>query len=130
MHPHRFGARAEHRRKQSQRVRESATLAQRFPKLKSLRVEFETCDPDGTSKGSPLKYEVNIQNAKAVFRFNCPNPECVRGDFDLSDVLARAVRARRKLVKGEMTCHGWRSKDTIGSIRCDNILRYRLQLSY
>lgn len=130
MQRHRFGARAEHRRQEGQRVQESATLADTFGKLKALTVDLEHRDPEGLTKSSHVKYTVNLANAKSVFRFNCPNHECVRGDFDLSDVLAKAVAARRKRVSGELICQGWRSKTTIGTVRCHNILRYKLTLGY
>jgi hypothetical protein len=109
---------------------ESVPLAVAFPKLKSLAVELESCDAAGGSKGSHIKYAVNIANAKSMFRFNCTNNECVRGDFDLSAVLAKAVAAKKKLVSGELICQGWRSKATIDTVRCHNVLRYKLTLGY
>lgn len=130
MRQHRFGARSEHRQREGLRVKESATLANAFGKLKSLTVDLEYCDPNGVSNGNHIKYSVNLANAKSVFRFNCTNSECVGGDFDLSDVLAGAVAARRTTVTGELACRGWRSKTTINTVRCDNILRYKLSLKY
>lgn len=130
MHQQRFGARSEYRLQESQRVKDSATLASVFAKLKSLTVELEHRDPDGGNKGSQVKYTVNIQNAKSVFRFDCPNSECIRGDFDLSAEVAKAVRERRKVVSGEKVCQGWRSKVTIDSVRCQNVLRYKFTLGY
>jgi hypothetical protein len=65
-----------------------------------------------------------------VFRFNCPNTECVRGDFDLTEELADAVKARRTTVTGEMVCQGWRSRTTIDTVHCHNVLRYKLTLTY
>jgi len=93
-------------------------------------VELEHLDPDGQSRSSHVKYSVNLANAKSVFRFNCPNHECIRGDFDLSAELAKAVQARRKIVSGEIVCQGWRSRTTVGKTRCHNILRYKLALGY
>jgi hypothetical protein len=130
MHQQRFGARSEYRQQEGQRVKDSATLADTFRKLKTLTVEIEHRDADGGNKGSRVKYTVNIQNAKSVFRFDCPNSECIRGDFDLSAEVAKAVRERRKTVSGEMACQGWRSKVTINSVRCLNVLRYKLTLGY
>ena len=73
---------------------------------------------------------VNLANAKSVFRFNCPNGECIRGDFDLTDELAKAVTGKRTTVSGEKSCEGWRSKTTIDTVHCGNILRYKLSLAY
>src|ERR1043166_26337 len=95
MYQQRLGARAEYRQQEGQRVKDSATLADTFQKLKSLTVEFAYYDPEGVTKSSQIKYTVNLRNAKSVFRFNCPNTECVQGDFDLTDELADAVAAHR-----------------------------------
>ena len=122
--------RAKYRLEQSARVNGSITLAATFPRLKSLQVELTYYAPDGVSRGSQLKYKVNLDNAKSVFRFDCVNKECVRGDFDLSDVLTEAVRARQTLVTGEMRCAGWRTKEAIRKTYCGNLLHYKLSLAY
>jgi hypothetical protein len=101
-----------------------------FGKLKSLTVDLEYSDPEGLIKSKRIKYEVNLANAKSVFRFSCQNDECVRGDYDLSDELAKAVAERRKTASGEVVCQGWRSKTTIGTVHCHNLLRYKLSLGY
>lgn len=106
------------------------TLSAAFPKLKSLIVELAYYAPDGVSRSSQIKYKVNLDNAKSVFRFDCVNKECIRGDFDLSDVLAKAVMARQRSATGEMRCDGWRKKEAIRTEHCRNILRYKLSLGY
>ncbi len=130
MYRQRTGVRFEHREQESQRVKDSPSLANRFQKLKSLTVDLSYYDPEGVTKTGQVKYTVNLANAKSVFRFNCPNNECIRGDFDLTEQLADAVGRRRRTVLGEMTCQGWRSKTTIDTVRCGNILRYKLTLAY
>jgi hypothetical protein len=130
MHQQRHGPRAEYRQEEGQRVKESATLGEVFGKLKRLTVNLEYSDPAGLAKSKQVKYEVNLANAKSVFRFNCLNDECIRGDFDLSDELAKAVSERRNSVSGEAVCQGWRSRTTIDSVHCHNILRYTLSLGY
>jgi hypothetical protein len=130
MYQHRFGPRSEYRMQESQRVKNSPVLAEKFPKLKSLTVNLEYYGPENLSKISQIKYSVNLSNARSVFRFNCPNTECISGDFDLSDQLAKAVAGRRATVEGEMKCHGWRSKTTIDTVHCHNVLRYKLTLAF
>ena len=130
MYRQRTGARFEHREQTGQRVKDSPSLAERFRKLKSLTLDLSFYDPEGASKLSQIKYSVNIANAKSVFLFHCPNTECIRGDFDLTDELANAVAKRRSTVAGEMICQGWRSKTTVNTVRCGNILRYKLTLGY
>lgn len=130
MHHQRTGPRAEYRLQEGQRIKDSANLVDRFRKLKSLTVDLAFYNPEGITKSTEIKYKVNLDNAKSVFRFNCPNNECVRGDFDLSEVLAKAVAARRTTATGEMICQGWRNKTTIDTLHCHNILRYKLTLEY
>jgi hypothetical protein len=130
MNGQRVGARAQYRAQEGQRVRESLPLAETFRELKSLTVELEHYTPGGRTRTSQVKYEVNLAHAKSVFRFLCPNSECIRGDFDLTDELAAAVAQRRTTVAGEQICAGWRSKTAVDKHHCQNVLRYHLTLRY
>lgn len=130
MHHQRTGPRAEYRQQSELRIKASASLAEKFKQLKSLTVDLAFYNPEGVTRTSQIKYSVNIENAKSAFSFSCPNNECVRGDFDLSEHLAKAIAARKKSVSGEMCCEGWRSKTSIDTVRCANILRYKLTLGY
>jgi hypothetical protein len=130
MFTRKMGVRAEYREQQRQRVKESDSLSDKFPKLKSLTVDFNFSSPGDVMGSRQLNYVVNIDNAKSVFRIDCPNDECVRGDFDLTKELANAVTKHRSNTTGEISCAGWRSKTTIGTVRCPNSLRYKLRLAY
>ncbi|HLP78963.1 MAG TPA: hypothetical protein VK327_18840 [Candidatus Paceibacterota bacterium] len=130
MRQQKFTPRADYRQQENQRIQASATLAEKFHDLKSLTVEFGYFSAEGISRNSQIKYTVNPDHAKSVFRLDCPNQECVGGDFDLSQALAKAVSARETTVMGEMCCEGWLSKTTIDRIHCHNIVRYKLSLEY
>ncbi len=125
-----FTPRADYRQQESQRTKESSSLAEKFPELKTLTVEFAYFSPEGISQNRQIKYTVNPEHAKSVFRLDCTNDECIRGDFDLSEVLAQAVAARQATATGEMRCQGWLSKTTIEEIHCHHILRYKFTLEY
>ncbi|MDA1276700.1 MAG: hypothetical protein O2960_22000 [Verrucomicrobia bacterium] len=122
--------RKDYRKQESQRAQESACLSKKFPELKSLTVEFGYFGREGQSRNRQIKYTVNPDHAKSVFRLDCPNAECVCGDFDLSDALTQAVAARQPTVTGELNCQGWISKTAIDQTHCHNILRYKLSLEY
>jgi hypothetical protein len=130
MNHQKFTPRADYRQEEAQRTNESVSLSEKFRELKSLTVELAYFSPEGVSRNSQIKYTVNPNHAKSVFRFDCVNDECIRGDFDLSEALAQAVTGRRTTVTGEMCCEGWLSKTTIDQIRCRNILRYKFSLEY
>jgi len=130
MYLHKKGARREYREQEGQRVKDSSNLSQTFPQLKSLTVDLDYNSPNDPFKNRRLNYIVNLSNAKSVFRFSCPNDECIRGDFDLTKELAAAVAKRRTTIMGEILCRGWRSKTTIGTVHCPNSLRYKLSLAY
>ena len=130
MHHQKIGPRAEYRRQEGQRVNESVTLAERFAELKSLSAELAYFGPEDIARSSQLKCTFNLAHAKSVFRFDCPNQECVEGDFDLSADLAKAIAARQTTVTGEAVCRGWRSKTTIDTVPCGHILRYKLTVGY
>jgi len=112
------------------RVEASDSLAEHFTTLKSLAIEQQHFGPEGTSCQCRIKYTVNLEHAKSVFRVACYNPECVRGDFDLSEVIVGAVRERRTTVSGEVRCQGWRNRAGIDRLPCHNLLRYKLSLGY
>jgi len=130
MPQHKLGARAEYRQKEGQRIIESPTLAIKYPKLKSLKVNLEFFPPESEVRSSQIKYVVNLDHAKSIFRFDCLNKECIRGDFDLTEVLAAAIASKKKVVTGELRCAGWRNKESIKTMVCRNVLKYKFNLGY
>jgi hypothetical protein len=130
MRHQRSGPRAEYRQQQSQRINDSASLAERFPNLQTLAANLAFFDPEGLINRGEMKYTANLAGGKSMFYFSCPNDECVGGDFDLSLVLANVVAAQRTSAAGEMICQGWRNKATIDNVPCHHILRYQLNVEY
>src|SRR5258706_13036945 len=130
MHTKKIDPRREYRQQENERVLESASLKTRFPEMKSLVVHLTHFDTTGARKSGEIKYTVNLAHAKSMFRFNCVNHECVGGDFDLSSDLARSIEARLENITGEIHSKGWRSKNTINTIACDDLLRYELTIGY
>ena len=130
MYRHKTGPRWEHKDKEGQRVKASPSLAERYQKLKSMTVNLAYCAPESDNPPRQVTYTMNLSNAKSVVRFDCPNEECIRGDFELTKELAAAIAKRRKLVEGELCCTGWRSKAAIRRTKCSHVLRYKLMLTY
>jgi len=130
MMPRRPSAKTEHRLRQIQRANDSASLAEKFPKLKALTVDLAYFEADGLTRNGALKYKVNVRHAKSLFCFACPSGECFGGDFDLSTAVAEAVAKRQKATEGEIQCQGSRAKPKQQTTPCQNILRYKLTLAY
>ena len=122
--------RAEHRQAQRQRVDEAASLADKYPQLKTLKVALEFVDREGMTKTTEMKYSANPVHAKSVLVFVCPVSECCGGDFDLTAKLAEAVSKQRTKVAGEMPCLGSYKKASGQVAPCRSVLRYALNLVY
>ena len=123
--------RAEYRLLQNERVKESESLAEKFPRLKTLTVTIDYFDQTGTTRNGGMKCKINLAHSKSVFRFNCVNGDCVGGDFDLTEELAGAIRAKRTVLEGQMQCEGTRhNKDRKEKRPCLSILKYKLSLGY
>jgi len=125
-----MGPREEYQQQEGQRINDSITLSEKFRDLSSLTADLVFYDAESLSKKSELKCTFNLDHAKSVFYFKCPNDECIRGNFDLSEDLALAVAEHRAKVTGKRTCQGWLSKTTIDKIHCHNVLEYTLGLGY
>lgn len=130
MPPRRSNPRAEYRLRESERASKSVSLGEKFPSLKSLTVVLAYFDRDGLTRNGEMRYKVNVQVARSVFSFLCPNGECIGGDFDLSAVVAEAVNGRRTNVEGEIRCRGERARAKEEKVPCRNLLRYKLRLGY
>jgi hypothetical protein len=122
--------RAEHRAQQSARMTAAPSLADEFPRLKSLTMELEQYDGNGVTRISQMKQSLNLKSTSSIIRIHCGNMDCVRGDFELTDDLAKAVAAHRTSITGELRCEGWRNNGVIGKVRCSRMLRYKLILAY
>ncbi len=130
MPPRKMSPRAEHRLREAERVNESVSLSEKFPKLKSMTLHLAYFDSDGLTKSGELRYKVNVHHAKSVFYFACRSGECLGGDFDLSQALSQAVTARRRISEGEIRCLGVRTLPKADNVPCHSLLRYKLTLAY
>ena len=105
-------------------------MAVKFPRLKALKVMLEFLDAAGSTRHAEIKCKLNVEHAKSELWYACPFVECTRGDFDLSEVLAKAVSGQRKVAAGELHCQGTRRRAGLESAACGTVLRYKLSLSY
>lgn len=130
MHVPKKSPRLEYRLKQRERIDASPVIAKKFPRLKALRVTLEFFDAAGSTKQGEMKCKLNVDHAKSLLWFACPGVECSRGDFDLSEALAKAVSAGRKVASGELQCGGTRQRGDREPVVCGTLLRYKFNLNY
>jgi hypothetical protein len=130
MHVPKRNPRQEYQLQQREKIEGSLSMSKKFPKLKSLKVTLEYYDATGVTKNGELKCKMNVEHAKSALWFACPGVECMRGDFDLSEALAKAVGDRKKVAIGEMRCQGTRKRGDRERVPCRALLRYKLTLIY
>jgi hypothetical protein len=128
--PRKSNLRREYRLRQRERIEASPLMAEKFRRLKALRVTLEFFDAGGTSKQGGMKCKMYVEQARTVLWFACPSVECIWGDFDLSEGLAKAVAGREKVATGELRCQGTRRRGNGELVACGTVLRYKLNLSY
>ncbi len=122
--------RQDYRLKQRERIEASLSIAKKFPRLKGLKVTLEFFDSTGSTKHGEVKCKLNVEHAKSALWFACPGVECLCGDFDLSEALAKAVGERRKVATGELRCQGRRKRGKREPVPCGTLLRYKFNLNY
>lgn len=130
MHVPKRNPRQEYRLKQREQIEASPLMEKKFPRLKALRVTLEYFKAAGTTKNGEMKCKLNVEHARSALWFACPGVECMGGDFDLSEALAKAVAGRRKVVTGELRCPGTRKRGDRERVACETLLRYKLNLNY
>ena len=130
MHMPKRTPRQEYQSKQREEINGSPSIAARFPGLKSLKLTLEYFDAVRLTKNGELKCKMNVDHAKSALWFACPGVECLKGDFDLSEVLAQAVAEKKKVATGELRCQGTRKRGDQEQVACRTLLRFKLTLSY
>ena len=122
--------REEYRQREAIRVEASASLSQRYPRLRALTVELTYFDREIVSWGQGIKYRANLKNARSVLCFQCPSALCIGGAFDLSEPLAGAVGLRQTKLAGDLRCKGFRRQVTGELVPCEAALHYKLTAAY
>ena len=128
--PRKISPRAAYRLKQRERIEASPLMAKKFPRLRALKVTVAYFDAAGARKNGEMKCKLNVERSRSALWFACRGGECVGGDFDLTEALAKAVAGRRKVVTGELRCQGTRKRGDGEVVPCQTLLRYKLNLNY
>ena len=130
VHVPKLNPRQEYRLKQREQIEASPLMSVKFPKLKKLKVTLEYYEATGTTKNGELKCTLNVAHARSTLWFACPGVDCLKGDFNLTEALSKAVTERRKVLTGELHCQGTRKRGDQQRVPCLTLLRYKLNLNY
>lgn len=112
------------------RAEKSASLATRYPRLKTLSVNLLYFDRQIVPWGHGLLYRANLQSAKSMLQFHCPNSMCNGGGFDLSKDLSSAVAELRKVVERAVPCRGSRDQESGQMAPCESVLHFKMNLTF
>ncbi|MFC1523103.1 hypothetical protein ACFL6Y_11900 [Elusimicrobiota bacterium] len=87
--------------KQERMMHSAGTIAQRFPSVLQLSLEFSLSD----NRGMVLDSQKKVFTPKSACRFKFPcSGHCGRGQFDFSELLSDMVYARRETVEDTKQC--------------------------
>ena len=120
--------RKDSRRKTSEQVEKSASLAVTYPRLKALKMNLLYFDREIVSWGQGILYRANLETAKSMLHFNCHSSLCQGGGFDLSDDLRAAVTGLQKSRIGVKHCRGSRDEETGKTVPCKSVLHFKMTL--
>ncbi len=80
-------------------------LSERFPQVASILINM-TYYQKGANPVLMLR-TINVQPPdSAYFNMDCLIKGCVDGGFDLTSIIGKMVKARKKIAKGKLVCRG------------------------
>lgn len=106
------------------------TIAERYPNVAALTIEMVFHDDSGTAEIDTRTQHYPISQAKTIIRIKCPNYECVRGGFDLTNVVASMINSGERSEEGRLECQGWQDQERVGQYHCLTDLVYKITVEY
>lgn len=94
-----------------QRRLSAGLLSERFPSVSRMVINM-TYYQKGANPILMLRTINVIPTDSAYFKMECMIKGCVEGGFDLSRVIAKMVKARKKVGKGKLRCRGKTDTDS------------------
>ena len=122
--------RKDSRRKTFERAEKSASLAVTYPRLKALKMDLLYFDHEIVSWGQGILYRANLETAKSMLHFNCPNSLCKGGGFDLSKDLSIAAAGRLNSIVRAVPCPGFCDLENGKTAPCQSKLHFKMILTY
>lgn len=118
-------ARAANRQGRTDDLRRARAAAQvlriAFPQLEQLRIELSFLDPSSISPASQV--HTLYPPARAFFTYRCPHSDC-DGEFELAEIIHRAVTDATHEAHGSLLCAGARPWEKGSKRACELRLAY------
>ena len=122
--------RKEARQRAFERREKSASVAVAYPRLKTLTVNLVYYSREIVSWGQGILYRANLETAKSMLHFNCPNSLCKGGGFDLSKDLSIAAAGRLNSIARAVPCAGFCDLENGKTVPCQSKLHFKMILTY
>lgn len=112
---------AERRRREDEAPRLSAA----FPNLVSLKLQLQESKGDVSVAETGHIRHVVVAHAPLLFEMPCRDTACKDGGHDVTNAIAKAIKAGQTEFTGEHGCTGY-----VGDAPCQRVLRYTATASY
>jgi hypothetical protein len=112
---------AERRRREDEAPRLSAT----FPNLVSLKLQLSESKGDVSVAETGHIRHVVVAHAPLLFEMPCRDTACKDGGHDVTNAIAKSIKAGQTQFVGEHGCTGY-----VGDAPCQRVLRYTATASY
>ncbi len=87
-----------------QRKLDAGLVNAQFPEVTGIVIHM-IYNQKGIQKSLPRVVNF-FPSSHALFRIDCLNKECVDGGFDLTGVITRMIKDRKKTSAGDLSCEG------------------------
>jgi len=112
---------AERRRREDEAPRLIAT----FPNLVSLKLQLQESKGDVSVAETGHIRHVVVAHAPLLFEMPCRDTACKDGGHDVTNAIAKSLKAGEKHFVGEHQCTGY-----VGDAPCQRVLRYTATAAY
>lgn len=112
---------AERRRREDEAPRLIAT----FPNLETLKLQLQESKGDVSVAETGHIRHVVVAHAPLLFEMPCRDTACKDGGHDVTNAIAKSLKAGEKHFTGEHQCTGY-----VGDAPCQRVLRYTATATY
>lgn len=123
------------RRRYYQDLEWASTIAERFPRVKSIRITHDEFIQDAGGGRVPPSTAHYDRERKALFFQECASHHCMEGQgaksgHYLTDDVTDMIRNGETSRKGHSVCRGWQDSRRVGQFRCSTSDDFEIVVEY